>query len=285
MNAEQLLAQYQISLDEALNWILSNLEDPALIYNTALSYGIDSDMLAEIVSPVYPDLSAQQVEDFFSGYGLNGAALNPSSVNSGGVNSGGVNSGGVNSGGVNSGSLEELNPLTIQLIQMIVQPNDNTGILSTDYLKQQIVSKTGQAAYDEFFAPELYDSDGDGYLSEVGSGGDLITEFNLSTESVAYLITQLNLSTESFESIYFGTIINVFKAIDKDESIMLDQLDPNASEDSYLQALITVFEDEATPPLIPDSLLSQAIILSTATAINGFDGESYSLNPSDLILT
>ena len=274
MNAEQLLAQYQISLDEALNWILSNLEDPALIYNTALSYGIDSDMLAEIVSPVYPDLSAQQVEDFFSGYGLNGAALNPSSVNSGGVNS----------GGVNSGSLEELNPLTIQLIQMIVQPNDNTGILSTDYLKQQIVSQTGQAAYDEFFAPELYDSDGDGYLSEVGSGGDLITEFNLSTESVAYLITQLNLSTESFESIYFGTIINVFKAIDKDESIMLDQLDPNASEDSYLQALITVFEDEATPPLIPDSLLSQAIILSTATAINGFDGESYSLNPSDLIL-
>lgn len=274
MNAEQLLAQYQISLDEALNWILSNLEDPALIYNTALSYGIDSDMLAEIVSPVYPDLSAQQVEDFFSGYGLNGAALNPSSVNSGGVNS----------GGVNSGSLEELNPLTIQLIQMIVQPNDNTGILSTDYLKQQIVSQTGQAAYDEFFAPELYDSDGDGYLSEVGSGGDLITEFNLSTESVEYLITQLNLSTESFESIYFGTIINVFKAIDKDESIMLDQLDPNASEDSYLQALITVFEDEATPPLIPDSMLSQGIILSTANAINGFDGESYSLNPSDLLL-
>lgn len=264
MNAEQLLAQYQISLDEALNWILSNLEDPALIYNTALSYGIDSDMLAEIVSPEYPDLSAQQVEDFFSGYGLDGAALNPSNIN--------------------SGSLEELNPLTIQLIQMIVQPNDNTGILSTDYLKQQIVSQTGQAAYDEFFAPELYDSDGDGYLSEVGFGGDLITEFNLSTESVEYLITQLNLSTESVESIYFGTIINGFKAIDEDEVTMIDQLDPNASEDSYLQALITVFEDEATLPLIPDSMLSHAIIFWTANAINGFDGEGYSLNPSDLLL-
>ena len=253
MNAEQLLAQFGITMDDAREWIMSNLNNPETIYNTALTFGIDSSMLAEIVSPVVEGANAQLVEGFFSSYGLDGSALNSNNIGSG-----------------SAGDLDDINPLAIELAQLIVQPNDNTGVLSTDYLKQQVITQTGQSAYDQFFDPALYDSDGDGYLSEADFGGELNNLFDFSSASA--------------ESIYYGTIINMFQAIDQSESMMISQLDPNSSEEAYLQALISVFEDEANPPLIPDAQLSQTIIFTTATAIGGFDGEGFTLSPADYFI-
>jgi hypothetical protein len=52
MNATQLLSGYGLTLEAATNWVMSNLNSPTLIFETAKTFGITSSMLAEIVAPV-----------------------------------------------------------------------------------------------------------------------------------------------------------------------------------------------------------------------------------------
>lgn len=79
MKAAELLSQYYITEQEASDWIELNVSNPSLIYNTARQYGIDSSMLAEIVTSWVPGVNASLVEGFFNSQGLDGTALRASS--------------------------------------------------------------------------------------------------------------------------------------------------------------------------------------------------------------
>lgn len=75
MNAAQYLAQWNISVAEARQFIVNNLDNIQNIYNAAKSHGITNEMLAEI----YGGVTAGDVRNFFSSNGLNGAALDGNS--------------------------------------------------------------------------------------------------------------------------------------------------------------------------------------------------------------
>jgi len=74
MSAATHLAQYNITVAEARAFIMASLSNPTLIYNVALQFQVDSEMLAEI----YGGVSSDDVVHFFNSQGLDGTALLPS---------------------------------------------------------------------------------------------------------------------------------------------------------------------------------------------------------------
>lgn len=73
--AQEYLSSLGVSVNDAKDFIIDNLNNPGLIYNTCLQVGVTNEMIVEILSSSYPDLTAQMVSDFFTMSGFNGSAL------------------------------------------------------------------------------------------------------------------------------------------------------------------------------------------------------------------
>jgi len=71
ITAQQHLALYNVSMEAARAFIISNLGNPAIIYQVARDYDVTAAMLAEI----YGGVSAADVVAFFNAQGLDGSAL------------------------------------------------------------------------------------------------------------------------------------------------------------------------------------------------------------------
>lgn len=70
-NVSDLLSQYGITVEEAHNFLLENLDNPSLILETATELGLTYSMLAEI----HGDASSSQVMSYFINNSLNSSAL------------------------------------------------------------------------------------------------------------------------------------------------------------------------------------------------------------------
>jgi len=73
MSAQQHLAQYGVSVQVAKDFIMSNLDSLGTIYNTCQQFGVNNDMIAEILD--INGVDGQFVSSFFTSNGLNGDAL------------------------------------------------------------------------------------------------------------------------------------------------------------------------------------------------------------------
>ncbi|WP_293266269.1 hypothetical protein [Neptunomonas sp.] len=71
MSTAEHLAQYGVTLEQAKDFILSNIAAPNVIYETSLQFGVTAAMLAEI----YGGVTKEEVVGFFDAQGLNGSAL------------------------------------------------------------------------------------------------------------------------------------------------------------------------------------------------------------------
>ena len=252
MSALSHLAQYGVSIQQAHDFIFANLNQPAVIFNTAHQFGVTNEMLAEIVGGGY---GASDVRAWFAGQGFNASLLDPSTGNNGG-----------NNGGNNTG--DTLIPAEIQAFAALVGLNANTGVLSNATLHDRIVAHTGLPAYLDTFAPSSAAS-ADGVLSgdELGVPG----------------LGNLPATLESVESLYFGTAIRMLKAVDQTE--IINELLPFALEHKaalqsgdeatiqlYLKLLVGVFEDPATQPMFSDSQVADMIVHSAVTFVGVIQG-------------
>ena len=75
MTTQEYLSKYGVTLEEAKDFVMNNLDHIDVIYNTAKEFGINNDMLADIVSNDFPGVTGEIISNFFSEYGLNGQAL------------------------------------------------------------------------------------------------------------------------------------------------------------------------------------------------------------------
>jgi hypothetical protein len=73
--SEFLFATFGVTIEQARGFLFDHLDNPGLIYSTAIQYDVTNVMLSEIVGGV----SAAQVSAFFDSRGFDGAALNPES--------------------------------------------------------------------------------------------------------------------------------------------------------------------------------------------------------------
>ncbi len=74
-SAQVHLATYGIGIDEASSFILSNIDNIELIYNTCKTYGVTNDMVAEILQPTYPGLGGVEVANYFALHGIDSTDL------------------------------------------------------------------------------------------------------------------------------------------------------------------------------------------------------------------
>ncbi|MCX6051258.1 MAG: hypothetical protein NTZ60_01985 [Campylobacterales bacterium] len=74
-SAQTHLATYAISMETARNFIMGNLNNLSLVYNTCKNFGVNNDMIAEIVQSDFPGLNATNVSSFFDSNGFSGSEL------------------------------------------------------------------------------------------------------------------------------------------------------------------------------------------------------------------
>ena len=69
-----------VSSHDVLSFVLSNENNPSLIYSTVKQYGITTQMLAEVVSSAIPSIDVNGVRQFFKNSGLDSLQLDNSSA-------------------------------------------------------------------------------------------------------------------------------------------------------------------------------------------------------------
>ena len=245
MNTTEYLSQLGISMEQARSFVTANLGKPATIYNVAKQFKIDSQMLADIVAPQFPGLTAAQVEAFFNKQGLYGNGLNVFEIDT-------------NTQSLLWHGATELAPMYAF--------NQNSGILSTQSLRDTVIAKVGTAKYIKAFSPSDLPGSADGTLSTTDLGFSHLGE--------------IEATWQNFESLYYGSMINFSKAVSQSEvTALLNFVDankdtlPNESREIVSQVyaqLIEIFKDPTDsddPSAISDSEIATYIVEYVVNAV------------------
>lgn len=70
MNASTILAQHGYTSSQAAQWLSQNVDNAQEIYHTVKAFGLSNDMLADILRPSMPDISAAEIDAYFNGNGI-----------------------------------------------------------------------------------------------------------------------------------------------------------------------------------------------------------------------
>jgi|GEM_PF-1463570 len=204
ISAESYLNSFGISVQQAREFIDLNIEHPEIIFTVAYKYGVTTTMLSEIKG--YP---RDIVREYFNSIDTEGKSLDGKSIL--------VNS--------DLGSLEPL-----------VNFNSKTGILSNaalkDGVKQILLSDENQQNqpfslfYEPTFASERRDIQKNGSYDaeELGVGS----------------LGNVPATSENLESLFYGSLINMFSALDESEWNQITALRTNnGSAEDYHALLLT----------------------------------------------
>lgn len=80
MTTEEYLSGLDVSMKSANEFIMNNLDNLELVYNTCKQFGINNDMIADIVNL---NITGETVSNYFDNNKLNGSELNFDSLNIG----------------------------------------------------------------------------------------------------------------------------------------------------------------------------------------------------------
>ena len=75
MTTQEYLSKYGVTLKEARDFVMNNLDHLDVVYNTAKEFGVNNDMLADIVSSDFPGVTGKTVNNFFNQHGFDGISL------------------------------------------------------------------------------------------------------------------------------------------------------------------------------------------------------------------
>ncbi len=196
ISIEEHLAKFGISIQQANNFINSNLNKPEEIFQAARDYGVTTQMLNEVSG-----YSMQDITEYFKTIDLETKDLDDPFIP------------------VNS----DLNSL-----ESLVSLNTREGVLSNDSLRAAALQKfdDNSADYEFMFnaePPRTYqDDDGIYDASELG---------------VCSLIS-VAATSENLESLFYGSLINIFSALDDGELNQINEF-PNKDSADYQALLIS----------------------------------------------
>lgn len=202
ISAEAHLAKFGVTVQQALDFIFTNIDQPEVIYVTAREYGVTQAMLHEIT-----DVPASVIDDYFMGADFDPGRLDHTSI---------------------------LFNTDIGLLEDLVGFNSNTGVLSTDSLRENVQPLIDfptvydfpfTARYDFQPADGVYDADELG-ISRLGG---------------------IAATDENIESIFYGTLINMFSRFDQMELSQIKAFPESGSPDDFRALLSAALND---PPEI-----------------------------------
>lgn len=220
-SAQTHLATYGVTVQQAKDFILSNTSQPTVIFSTAKQFGVTTPMLSEITG-----FSTDVIRSFFASFGMNTDELNgviPPIIPSG----------------------HKLLPDNLASLSHLIVFNANSGVLSTDALRANILPDAYEPDYAAVFNPSNYQGASDGVFTAEELG-------------VAHL-SNLPATRETMESLIYGTLINAFRAIDESEIfqiVLYLNSHPDPTDDTVTSEFITlmngVFGDPSSDPVYRD---------------------------------
>ncbi|MHB1121995.1 MAG: hypothetical protein ACYC0T_04635 [Ramlibacter sp.] len=227
------LANFNVTIEQARDFVFAHLDEPTTIFTTARQYGITNEMLGEIAG-----YSADEVRGFFGSFSINAGELDP----------------------------EPLFPSDmLQFSSLIALNTATTGALSTASLREQVIAQTGESAYNAAFDPNQFFGGLDGVFTASDLGitelGDLAATAE-TLESLFYgSIVHLASTVDTQELAEIGNFVQANAA-------GLANGDP-----AVMTALLTlvqgVVEDLATQPAFSEPMISEVAVAS-AVALVGF---------------
>jgi len=75
MTTQDYLAGFGVNMEQAQTFIMENLDDIETIYNVCQQFGVNNDMIADVIQTNFPGLTGAAVSNAFSSNGFNGNAL------------------------------------------------------------------------------------------------------------------------------------------------------------------------------------------------------------------
>jgi hypothetical protein len=235
ITAAMQLQPYGVSLQAAHDWVFANLQDPSLILQVAAQYGVTNGMLAEIAGD---GIDAQQVRDFFAGYGIDSTALDAGAMR-----------------------LPAL-PAAIPQLAEYAAMDTASDVLAVDALREEVQSLTGKLEYWELFSPNWI----------FGAFDGVLTPQELGTDGVG----MLQATPQALESLFYGTMIGALGAFDRDELAGISDYVSKWSEelkagDKEVQAgyeqLVADALQTASQASISDAEIASLIVDATASAV------------------
>jgi hypothetical protein len=203
----------------------------------------------QMLAEIYGGVTAADVRGFFSSLGFDAGALDPVASAPAPI------------------LPSEYSAISTQLLTF----NTASGALSNDAIKQGIINSTSLAAYNNAFN-----------LAGVSSGADGV----LSASDLGFGHLGNITSTAQLESLYFGSLIKLFKSIDVNEAAEIEAF-TTANEaaleagdmgvaQNFANLLVSVFDDEAAPgqQLIPDEQIAMVVQLVGQAFVQSGEGAS-----------
>ena len=224
ISAEEHLAKFGVTVEQAFDFIFANLDNPELIYAAARQNGVTNSMLNEITG-----VSVDVIEEYFTS--TNNPDLVPQRLDYTSI----------------------LFNTDIGSFESFVSFNNNIGVLSTVSLREEVQSLIDFSAFYEFPFTERY-----GFQSNDGVyDADELGVSNLNN---------VEATDENIESIFYGTLVNMFSTLDKTELNQIKVFDEDGDTESFNAILIDAFSDSPenrvwTDEELTDLVVSEAVYL------------------------
>ncbi|HSH92276.1 MAG TPA: hypothetical protein VK996_19980 [Ramlibacter sp.] len=238
MTTAEYLASLGVTMDQAYDWIVANANDPAYIHSIAAQFGITNAMLADIVG-----CSADDVRNYFSSQGLDPSLLDP-----------------VVAPLETDHFFPPDQPFYAQLLALDTYP----GVVSLQTIREQVIAGSNVSDYEELFDVSTF----------VGAADGL---FTLEELGFAHL-GALPATNETIESVFYGTIIAAFKAVDFGEVLELVGFmesnqeglanDDPATLEQFSLLMLDIFLDPTSEPLLDDADIAEYAISATISLVN-----------------
>jgi hypothetical protein len=247
MTTSSYLANYGVSMDLARNFILSHVNDPGLIFETARSYGVTNDMLAEIT-----EYSTADVRGFFRSHGMDDTQL----------------------------EAKPMFDLMLAPLGSLLALDNATGILSVAALRDQVVARVGTSAYQATFDPSQIAGGLDGVFTPAELGTATLGTLPATTATLESLFygTIINLahSIDLQEVDQLAQFISINEAaLDRDDPMVMAQA---------IDLLQGVLADTAVPSFLSDAQLAQTAVDSAVALVGQLNDDSLMGHMFDAIL-
>lgn len=241
--AQTIVQKFNLTTAQVGEWLNANYySNPASVQEIAKIAGLDSIMLSELLSPhiygITPDAINQYMQQHIP------PATSPTPTR------------------------PVVSDDAADQITAFVGLNENGGILSTDYLRSQILQQgISQEQYNRIYEPSQYV----GYEDGVFTPGEL---------GISHL-GNLSATSQTLESLFYGTLINTLRAIDHSEAAQLDrfmeknysQLTPGTDTfEEFIAMTLQMFSTPTTQPFLNDYEVSE-IIVESASIVVGLMGQ------------
>lgn len=222
---QEVLKFYGIEQQDAMSFITANIDNPEVIFNVALQYGITTQHLSDITGYDSLDISI-----YFQELGMDPHQLNDVRILANTL----------------SGDFVTFarGPADDFELSKLIDFNNQTGVLSNASLREQIKADLDNSPmYDAFFQPVFGYQNADGLYTPDETGVSRLGNFEATSENL--------------ESIFFGTLINILNSAETEE---MDQIASSEDINETVLLIADALIDKPTESL-PDNLLEYGITL------------------------